>query len=549
MTEKIQLAMQASEADAAAGARALRSLMSEDPKDFVRASVSMLHGAPETPGREELVKLLAGSDQVVERICDPDLFSDEKSIEIARLLAAADPQLDTKLSRLLSKISATPANLASMERVLRLLEAIPSTQRTVPALVRLLRDPNPRLRAKAALLMGRRVKNTQFAAERMQEADGRVRANAIESLWGEKTSSAIALFWYAVKDTNNRAVGNALVGLYRSQDRNAVSCILAMAADASPQFRMTAAWAMGEAADPRFLPSLEKMGRDLYASVRKNAAKAILRVRQSMTAEDNLQLRVLRTAGARGEDRTVWMQALRPDGAPVRGLVSSNFILWDNQKLVTEYELIEQDTSERLGVGFVLCREGAETALVECLERKPPEHLWTIAKFISGAGESAPEATPAIYVTDQRRLEASIAGSPTPAATYPLKSLLPGLLKIQGSRHLVLFMGSGEAPGPDNEPHIAAAAANNVAIHAVVIGSPHDEVTGACERTGGILLTLPDLTELSSAFRSLYSALTNCYSLRYRPDPAGESGGAGGRIEVYGQDGRGECPLPRELVR
>ena len=155
----------------------------------------------------------------------------------------------------------------------------PAPRRTVPALAGLLRDPNPRLRAKLALLVGRRVQNTEFAAEKQEESDPRVRANAIESLWGDKAVTASAVLWRAAKDANNRVVGNALLGLYQLQDPKAISSILAMSTDSKPQFRATAAWVMGQTADPRFLPPLEKLAHDLYAPVRNNASKALKLIR------------------------------------------------------------------------------------------------------------------------------------------------------------------------------------------------------------------------------------------------------------------------------
>ena len=100
-------------------------------------------------------------------------------------------------------------------------------------------------------------------------------ANAVESLWGASAPSVSEVLLAAANDSNNRVAGNALVGLYRLRDQSAIPRISRMAADSRPQFRATAAWTMGQTGDPRFLPALEKLTRDLYASVRKNAAKAI----------------------------------------------------------------------------------------------------------------------------------------------------------------------------------------------------------------------------------------------------------------------------------
>ena len=109
----------------------------------------------------------------------------------------------------------------------------------------------------------------------MEESDSRMRANAVESLWGDKTGRASSVLWRAVKDVDNRVVGNALFGLYEMQDQNVIPYILKMASHEKPHFRASAAWTMGQTGDPQFLPVLEKLTHDLYAPVRKRAARGI----------------------------------------------------------------------------------------------------------------------------------------------------------------------------------------------------------------------------------------------------------------------------------
>src|SRR5205823_15021061 len=132
------------------------------------------------------------------------------------------------------------------------------------------------------------------------------------SLWGGTGPSASGVLWSAVKDTNNRVAGNALLGLYQLRDQNAAGHIIAMAADPQPLFRATAAWTMGQTSDPRFLPSLEKLARDLYASVRKNAVKSRDSIEALTNTETSLQLQVLRQQGAAHRRRMVSIQALGP---------------------------------------------------------------------------------------------------------------------------------------------------------------------------------------------------------------------------------------------
>src|SRR5258708_31124382 len=164
MTEQIRQAMVECAEDSATGERLLRALLELDGDRFVRASLGLVGSDRDSPGYPFLMTLLARSDQIVNQLCNPDAFSKEASIELARKLVLFDPKLDTRLVRLLpsrDRALTDPADCATIERVLELLEVVSFCARIVPPLARLLGDPNPRLRAKAALLLGRRVQNSR----------------------------------------------------------------------------------------------------------------------------------------------------------------------------------------------------------------------------------------------------------------------------------------------------------------------------------------------------------------------------------------------------
>src|SRR2546423_406106 len=148
MTEKIRTALETCAHDSGAG---LRSLLLEDREGFLKGCASLHDDEGDAPGREQLLKLL----------CDPDFLRVEESIELARRIARADPRLETTLVRMMPRPDSA-ADHATIERVLTLLEAVSSSARIVPALAHLLHDSNPRLRAKATLLIGRRARNPQF---------------------------------------------------------------------------------------------------------------------------------------------------------------------------------------------------------------------------------------------------------------------------------------------------------------------------------------------------------------------------------------------------
>jgi hypothetical protein len=277
MTEKIRLALEMYPEDPGGAAQALRELISEDPRQFVRVS-ALLMSEGDKSETQPLVEALAGSEGVVELLCDPSLLDKQPSIDLAQRIAAIDSDLDSKVVLLLTGRGvkgSSPAEGHVAERILEVLGAISASNRVVPMLAHLLRHPNARLRAKASLLIGRWTRNVRTAEDRLDEPDSRVRANAIEGLWGDKTGRATSLLWRAAKDVDNRVVGNALFGLYELKDQKVIPYILTMAGHEKPKFRATAAWTMGQTGDPQFLAALEKLTHDLYALVRKSAARGM----------------------------------------------------------------------------------------------------------------------------------------------------------------------------------------------------------------------------------------------------------------------------------
>ena len=280
MTERIRHALETYSEDPAGATRTLGELIGKDAGGFVRAAALLLSEEDESEF-QILVEVLARSAGTAQRLCDPDLLDKQSSTDLAQRIAAIDTGLDSKLVRLLTGQGvkgSSPAEAVVAERILELLDVTCASNRVVPMLAHLLRHPNARLRAKASLLIGRWTRNVRTAEDRLEESDSRVRANAIEGLWGDKTSRAATVLWRAVKDVDNRVVGNALFGLYEIRDQNAIPSILSMAGHEQPKFRATAAWTMGQTGDPQFLPALEKLTHDLYAPVRKSAARGMERI-------------------------------------------------------------------------------------------------------------------------------------------------------------------------------------------------------------------------------------------------------------------------------
>jgi HEAT repeat protein len=170
-----------------------------------------------------------------------------------------------------------------VQRVLELVDEIAQNARHIlPLLTTLQNFDDQWVRSKLAAIWARHVGATPWVSRQLQDGDPRIRANAVEGLWqAPNTSEKRHLLLRAEKDAHQRVVGNAMVGLIRMGEHGATSRLEALAQHPAADFRASAAWAMGEIADPSFRNLLLDMTRDTNLRVRQNALKALSRVRKA----------------------------------------------------------------------------------------------------------------------------------------------------------------------------------------------------------------------------------------------------------------------------
>jgi HEAT repeat protein len=189
--------------------------------------------------------------------------------------------------------------------LMRILSETTDAARVLPQLIRLLRRSNPYVRSKVVKMIGRGGHSVKWV---LHEADPRVRANAIEALWRVDTPEARALLHLATNDSDNRVLGNALLGLYYLGDCAVLEQLIKLSADAPAGFRATAAWVMGQTGDLRFHDIVRGLLQDSAPTVRRRALTALTRIgRWNANLPQNPQLRI---AG-----RILAQRRSRPNGA------------------------------------------------------------------------------------------------------------------------------------------------------------------------------------------------------------------------------------------
>jgi hypothetical protein len=251
-----------------------------DAKAFVEAAIPPVRTAPERPGAQFLLSLLLFNDLIFAPLANPGIFSLEQATAVAKQLLKIEPLLDVKMVRRLLESTATQDEAQKRVldtigvRVLEIMAAISDGARLLPQMTRLSRHSNLKIRSKAALLVGRSNKNCRWVQQCLEEADPRVRANAVESLWDVNSVEAKSIFWAAINDPDSRVIGNALLGLFRLGDSASLPLIFEMLAHAGSRFRLTAG-------DPQFLAPLARIISDPDPQIRAAVFRSMAKLKQA----------------------------------------------------------------------------------------------------------------------------------------------------------------------------------------------------------------------------------------------------------------------------
>lgn len=278
-----------------ASGRIMRDLLEADREAFFAEALPMLRSPSDAQGVQYLLTLLLLNDLILEPLVDPELFTFAEAVTLAKQLIRLEPMLDTRMIRSLIDSNKADSGSAADKgaefekkigsakgiRLLEIMANISDGARILPMMAQLLHHPNTWVRSKAALIVGRGNKNYKWVEQRLTEADPRVRANAIESLWGSDAEGSKNVFWGALTDADNRVVGNALLGLYLQGEIASVPLIFDLTQHEAEDFRSTGVWVMGETGDPRFRSSVARLLSDPGAPVRSSAFRAMAKLKQS----------------------------------------------------------------------------------------------------------------------------------------------------------------------------------------------------------------------------------------------------------------------------
>jgi hypothetical protein len=225
-----------------------------------------------TSGTMYISLLLDGSPENGVGTENVDSLSPKIASNAMALLSQLDPQFLFKFARNLGALTHPDAVL----RGLHLVPAMGDYSIVIPWLRTLTEHSDVRIRARATKLLCVLRPNTGLINRYLQSADARIRSSAVEALWNPKVIETFADVLPALRsaagDPNHRVAANALVGLYRFGETEALFKMIALCSKKQHLFRAAMAWAMGFVDDSRAVPTLRNLTHDQSFTVRKRAS-------------------------------------------------------------------------------------------------------------------------------------------------------------------------------------------------------------------------------------------------------------------------------------
>jgi hypothetical protein len=268
--------------------RDIRRLMEKDPQSLLCSACRILKACSEGPGAAFAMEQLWSHPILITGLVDPAMIPLDKAIEFARRWHEFDPSLDIKLLHKgfpSEDGGVHEADIVRAKRALAIVSELPANRRILLPLVNLMCSPDERVRSKAAAIYGRACQNPDWVHKRLAEVDPRVRANVVESLWGQDSELVRAVLREASQDRNHRVAVNALIGLHVSGVAGVPASLQQLALSSDPMARAAAAFGMGHILEDEFKPALEILLKDGNASVRGRALKALIQIRRQQQAD------------------------------------------------------------------------------------------------------------------------------------------------------------------------------------------------------------------------------------------------------------------------
>ncbi len=505
--------------------RMMRELLLADRQVFYAQALEILKTEEDSRGVQHLIVMLESGRIFLPVLTEPSLTL-ERAVALSRSAVKGGILLDVILARYLARRALTLRDATcppDIQRFLDILAEIADGERVLPYLMSLARETNRNLQSKAVLIIGRMSHNVQWAQMLQSEPDGRVRANAIESLWGIDTEEARQVLRSSIHDENNRVVGNALIGLYRLGDCSAVPEVFRMASHASKRFRGTAVWVMGASADPRYTRVLGHMVGEQNSALRAKVFSALGRIKAAVSQAR--QAGAYRIAG-RGASGEVRLDVRQESGVPAT-LPPTAFILLEGGQDITAYSVEPRTAPAALAITLLLpgAAEPQTSSWYEGARRalwwKRSSDLWAVAYHGPRGTIAAPADGSPELLKDPDAIGTALSAAPCASACEDLWSAIRrasrGEVRPGGpERHVLILSDTDSGRSDASEEAASFARAAGIAVHAIT-RSANESLEQLCQSTHGSYWVLDSEIPPADAVEAVWVGLLARFVIRYRP--------------------------------
>ncbi|HEY3838252.1 MAG TPA: HEAT repeat domain-containing protein [Bryobacteraceae bacterium] len=265
--------------------RLIRRLADEFPALFLNSALRYLTSTDQSAAHRFLGTVVIRQPGTLEYLTSPHFSSRGSAVNLFKRFLDIDPSYDVKLAeRLPNRRESNLTEALDSARSTRALDILDQTsrgRRLLPIVGHLPTYPDTRISAKATLFVGRRVQSPEWTRKMIGQRDQRVRANAIESLWGLESPAAVELLEECAVDGNNRVLGNSLLGLHLAGRSEVEERVLSLANAGKYELRSTGAWVMGQIGTQDCIRRLTQLIRDDHPQVRNTALRSLLDIRRA----------------------------------------------------------------------------------------------------------------------------------------------------------------------------------------------------------------------------------------------------------------------------
>jgi len=556
--------------------RSIRQLADDNWVDFLPASLSVLADGGLSHGASYLVSLLLRENALADALCDPALLTVEAAAAVAKIAVAVERRFGVDLVRRLTSLD--PTEQTQAERLLKIVEEVLDSMIVRPNLVPLLSHFNGRLRSKAALLVGRMNKSPQLASSQVSDLDARVRANAVEALWGVEDPACEAIFCKAACDRNQRVAANGAIGLYSLQKVCSIQLLHQLAERPMLECNVSAIWAMGKIASPRFQPVVSQAMLSGGSKLRLHALRSLARIRQTIRASEMAGAFSVSLSLDVNSDEPLTKLLLTASQGPeayVSHLSPMDFLVLEGKRLLQDYAVVEHPAPAAVAVGFLVpaILPGAGAAVLASLNHKRPRDQFCVQHYeakmpassenpnenristrigILGLVGPATERVfaPVHFTGDAETLEQSIAGV-TALRDFAgaLQSIMEAASVTDGVRHILCIYDDclSFVTADEFRNTVVQARKMNIFIDAIgpAQGAAASFFEALCRDTGGVLYRVSGHDEIPSALERVRLSAVNHYEVSFQrtnPDAHDVT------VRLWSPRGCGEATIRQQAI-